>query len=104
MITGDEESYQYFVESIRMFPITQGVYQDDNRAKNFQNAQFKNFHSKESQQFTLLKTLMLFIKNLISLIYCASILIFYDALFFCRKIPVLNFIILPFRIFNIFSF
>jgi len=45
---------------------------------------------------------MLFIKNLISLIYYASILIFYDALFFCRRIPVLNFIILPFRIFNIF--
>ncbi|MBL6784995.1 MAG: 2-polyprenylphenol 6-hydroxylase [Rickettsiales bacterium] len=45
---------------------------------------------------------MILLKNLTSFLYYTSILIIYDALFFCRKIPVLNLLILPLRIFGIF--
>ena len=41
MITGDEESYQYFVESIRMFPQPAEFTKMITEQK-FQNAQFKN--------------------------------------------------------------
>ena len=41
MITGDEESYQYFVESIRMFPKPNEFTRMITEQK-FQNAQFKN--------------------------------------------------------------
>ncbi|MBT4922764.1 MAG: 2-polyprenylphenol 6-hydroxylase [Rickettsiales bacterium] len=40
-------------------------------------------------------------KNIISLIYYLATLVYYDALFFCKKLPVINILILPLRIFTV---
>ena len=42
-----------------------------------------------------------FIKNLKSLFCYIAILIYYDALFFCSKIPILNIFIFPLRVFSV---
>jgi demethylmenaquinone methyltransferase/2-methoxy-6-polyprenyl-1,4-benzoquinol methylase len=41
MVTGDKDSYQYLVESIRRFP-KQGEFAEMIRAASFENVQYRN--------------------------------------------------------------